>query len=52
MDKAIVDLVADFAQWRGDTYRLAALVAEKQKQADADKLDAAAMPEAAEIIRG
>lgn len=52
MDKSIVDLVADFAQWKGDTYRLAALVAEKQKQADADKLDAAGMPEAAEVIRG
>lgn len=52
MDKTLLDLIADFSQWKGDTYRLAALVAEQQKQKDADKLDAAGMPEAAEIVRG
>lgn len=51
MDKHILDLVADFAQWKGDSYRLAALVAEKQKEIDAKKLEAAEMPEAAEIVR-
>ena len=51
MDKQILDLVADFSQWKGDTYRLAALISEKQKQIDAEKLDAAEMPDAAEIVR-
>lgn len=52
MDKRIVDIVGDFAQWRGDTCRLAALVSEQQKQIDVDKLEAAEMPEAAEVVRG
>lgn len=51
MDKRIVDLVNDFSQWKGDTYRLAALIAAQQKQIDADKLDSAGMPEAADIVR-
>lgn len=52
MDKPLLDLIADFSQWKGDTYRLAALIAAKQREIDADKLDAAGMPEAAEIVRG
>lgn len=52
MDKMLLDLIADFSQWKGDTYRLAAMIAAKQKEIDADKLDAAGMPEAAEIVRG
>lgn len=51
MDRRILDLITDFAQWKGDTYRLAALVTAKQKEIDAEKLDAAGMPEAAEIVR-
>lgn len=51
MEKWILDVVNDFSQWKGDTYRLAALVAAKQKEAVAEKLDAADMPEAAEIAR-
>ncbi len=47
-----MDLIADFAQWKGDTYRLASLIATKQKEIDADNLEAAGMPEAAEIVRG
>lgn len=51
MDKRIVDIVGDFAQWRGDTYRLAAMVCEQQKQIDIEKLEAAEMPEAADVVR-
>jgi len=41
MDKRILDLVNDFAQWRGNSFTLAALVAEMQKQIDREKLEAA-----------
>lgn len=40
MDKRILDLVDDFAQWRGNSFTLAALVAELQKQIDREKLEA------------
>lgn len=50
MDKRILELVADFQQWKGDSYRLAALVAELQKDIDREKLTAAEMLEAVEII--
>lgn len=50
MDKRILALIADFAQWKGDTYRLATLVAELQKEIDREKLVQANMPEAAEIL--
>lgn len=51
MEKTIIDLVADFSQWKGDMYRLAALVAAAQKEKIADKLEAAGYPEAAELVR-
>jgi hypothetical protein len=51
MDKHIIDVVNDFPQWKGDTYRLAALIAEEQKRIDAEKLEAAEMHDAAEIVR-
>lgn len=51
MDKRLIDVVANFQQWKGDTYRLAALVAEEQKQITAEKLDAAEMLAADEIAR-
>lgn len=50
MDKRIIDLIANFAQWKGDTYRLASLIAEQQKEVDRQKLIDAGMPEAAELI--
>ena len=49
MDKRILNLIADFAQWKGDTYRLASLVAELQKEIDREKL-VETYPEAAELI--
>ena len=50
MDKRILDLVADFSLWRGDSYRLAAMVSDKQREIDREALIAAGHPEAAELI--
>jgi hypothetical protein len=50
MDKRILDLVKDFAQWQGNTFTLANLVIELQKEIDREKLIAAGWPEAAEVI--
>lgn len=50
MEKAILDLVNDFAQWRGNPFTLAQLVAEKQKELTRDKLNSENMPEAAEKV--
>lgn len=43
MDKRILDIVNDFAQWRGNPFTLAALVADIQRQICAE--EAAASPE-------
>ncbi len=43
MDKRILDLVNDFAQWRGNPFTLAALEADLQKQIDREKLEAAGL---------
>lgn len=48
MDKRILDLVNDFAQWRGNLFTLAALVADLQKQIDREKLEAGG--QASELI--
>jgi hypothetical protein len=48
MDKRIIDLIADFAQWKGDTYRLASLISELQKEVDREKL--VDYPEAAGLL--
>ena len=50
MDKRILDLVADFSLWRGDSDRLAAMVSDKQREIDREVLIAAGHPEAAELI--
>lgn len=54
MDKEILALVADFPQWKGDSYKLAALVAalaaERQREADRVALVVAGYPEAAEVL--
>ena len=50
MDKSILDIVNDLAQWKGDGYKLAALVAEQQKQLDRDKLIAAGLEASAEVL--
>lgn len=51
MDKSLIDVVNDFSRWRGDTYRLAALIAAHQKEQDAPALDDAGFTEAAEVVR-
>ena len=48
MDRRILDLINDFAQWKGDTFRLAMLVSELQKEIDREKI--AAFPEAVELL--
>lgn len=50
MDKCLLDLIADFSQWKGDTYRLASIIVEKQKEEIRKKLIEAGFPEAAEVI--
>lgn len=50
MDKSILDLINDFPQWKGNTFTLAALIQEKQKELDRQKLIDAGFPEAAEVI--
>ena len=50
MDKTFLELIGDFSLWKGDVYRLVALVVEKQKEADRAKLVDAGFPEAAEVI--
>lgn len=50
MDKSILEIIADFSQWKGDTYRLAALIVERQKELDREKVTAAGFPEAADAI--
>lgn len=48
MDRRILDLINDFSQWKGDTFRLAMLISELQKEIDREKI--AAFPEAVELI--
>jgi hypothetical protein len=50
MDKTILDIIGNFAAWRGDTYRLAMLIVEAQKEVDKAALIAAGFTEAAEIL--
>lgn len=50
MDKRILDLVADFEQWKGDSFRLAILVAELQKQLTKEKLVESGHLEASEAV--
>lgn len=50
MDKRILEIVSNFQLWKGDSYKLAALVAAEQQKIDREKLEAAEMPEAAEVL--
>ena len=50
MDKRILDLIANFAVWKGDTYRLAMLIVEAQKEIDREALIAAGFQEASEAL--
>ncbi len=37
MDKRILEIVNDFAAWRGNSFTLATLVAEKQREIDVEE---------------
>ena len=50
MERALLDIVNDLTQWKGNAYTLAALVAEKQKELDREKLTQAGQTEAAELL--
>lgn len=50
MDPRILALIADFPLWRGDTYRLAMLIVEAQKEIDRERLTAAGFVDAVEVI--
>jgi hypothetical protein len=50
--KQIKLIVDDFPQWSGNTYKLAALVAEKQRDSDAELLEAEGQQELADKVRG
>lgn len=50
MDKSILDLINDFSQWKGNTFTLAALIVERQKEIDRQTLVNAGFPDAAEAI--
>lgn len=48
---ALRALVEDFATWQGNTYKLAALVAERQRELDAARAEAAGQDDLAAAIR-
>ena len=50
MDPRILALIADFHLWKGDTYRLAMLIVEAQKEVDRLALIAAGFTDAAEVL--
>lgn len=50
MGKEILDIIADFSKWNGNTYTLAALIVERQIALDRQKLADAGFSEAAEAI--
>ncbi len=50
MDKRILELIANFSQWKGDSYRLAMLIVDVQRSIDKDALIAAGFADAAEVI--
>lgn len=50
MERTILQIVADFEQWKGDVYRLSALVAEAQKERDRQTLADLGFTEASEAL--
>ena len=47
----LLAIVQNFSAWQGNTYKLAAMVAEAQREVDAAKCDAAGQPDLAIAIR-
>lgn len=50
MDKALLEIINNFPEWKGNPFTLSALVVDKQKEIDRQKLIDAGFPEAAELI--
>jgi hypothetical protein len=49
--KEIIELVADFSAWQGNTYSLAVLIAQRQREDDAAIAEANGQQEVADAIR-
>jgi hypothetical protein len=47
----IIELVADFSAWQGNTYSLAVLIAQRQREDDAVIAEANGQQESADAIR-
>lgn len=50
MDRRILDLIADYQQWNGNLYKLAALIAELQREMTRENLASLGHAEAAESV--
>jgi hypothetical protein len=50
IDKDILEVVNDFASWKGNSYTLAALIVAKHLELMKAKLEANGFPEAAEAL--
>ena len=49
--KEIIELVSDFSVWQGNTYTLAVLIAQRQREDDALIAEGAGQQEVADSIR-
>jgi len=49
--KELIELVADFAAWQGNTYTLAVLIVQKQREDDALIAEVSGQQEVADLIR-
>lgn len=50
MDKVLLEIVNNFPEWKGNPFTLAALIVDKQKDIDRQKLIDAGFTDAAEVI--
>lgn len=50
MDRSLLDIINDFASWKGNPFTLAALIVARQNDLIRQKLIDAGYPEAAEIV--
>jgi hypothetical protein len=50
VDKSILDIINDFAAWKGNPFTLAALIVDRQNELTRQKLIDAGYPEAAENV--
>jgi hypothetical protein len=50
MEKSILDIVNTFSLWKGNSYTLANLIVERQKELDKEALVARGYTEAAEAL--